>query len=105
MVRSGGSGSSCVQPPNMNAADNTQAVVGRRMCMGTSMPVHQACSCRFRSPSRSAPQAEQGILQDLGHRGRSEERRVGKECVSTCRSRWLTYAEKKKEPTVMINTN
>src|SRR3546814_17526866 len=22
---------------------------------------------------------------------RSEERRVGKECVSTCRSRWLTY--------------
>src|SRR3546814_17170041 len=24
--------------------------------------------------------------------GRSEERRVGKECVSTCRSRWLTIA-------------
>src|SRR3546814_14997999 len=23
--------------------------------------------------------------------GRSEERRVGKECVSTCRSRWRTY--------------
>src|SRR3546814_7193271 len=29
-------------------------------------------------------------------RGRSEERRVGKECVSTCRSRWSTYHEKKK---------
>src|SRR3546814_18089983 len=27
---------------------------------------------------------------------RSEERRVGKECVSTCRSRWSTYTEKKK---------
>src|SRR3546814_10921381 len=27
---------------------------------------------------------------------RSEERRVGKECVSTCRSRWSTYHEKKK---------
>src|SRR3546814_1438086 len=26
---------------------------------------------------------------DLG--GRSEERRVGKECVSTCRSRWSPY--------------
>src|SRR3546814_7171931 len=28
-----------------------------------------------------------------GHRqpGRSEERRVGKECVSTCRSRWSPY--------------
>src|SRR3546814_11325392 len=28
---------------------------------------------------------------------RSEERRVGKECVSTCRSRWAPYHEKKKQ--------
>src|SRR3546814_14732662 len=28
--------------------------------------------------------------------GRSEERRVGKECVSTCRSRWSTYHKKNK---------
>src|SRR3546814_9941704 len=27
----------------------------------------------------------------LGQEHRSEERRVGKECVSTCRSRWSTY--------------
>src|SRR3546814_20860038 len=27
---------------------------------------------------------------------RSEERRVGKECVSTCRSRWEPYHKKKK---------
>src|SRR3546814_16098807 len=27
---------------------------------------------------------------------RSEERRVGKECVSTCRSRWSQYRTKKK---------
>src|SRR3546814_18614194 len=27
---------------------------------------------------------------------RSEERRVGKECVSTCRSRWSPYHAKKK---------
>src|SRR3546814_9641538 len=26
-----------------------------------------------------------------GHMDRSEERRVGKECVSTCRSRWSPY--------------
>src|SRR3546814_13946361 len=32
-----------------------------------------------------------------GHQfGRSEERRVGKECVSTCRSRWSPYHQKKK---------
>src|SRR3546814_13092444 len=28
---------------------------------------------------------------------RSEERRVGKECVITCRSRWSPYHEKKNE--------
>src|SRR3546814_14081450 len=28
---------------------------------------------------------------------RSEERRVGKECVSTCRSRWSPYNKKKKK--------
>src|SRR3546814_13449405 len=27
----------------------------------------------------------------IGRNGRSEERRVGKECVSTCRSRWSPY--------------
>src|SRR3546814_19465775 len=28
---------------------------------------------------------------EINARNRSEERRVGKECVSTCRSRWSTY--------------
>src|SRR3546814_13016873 len=30
-----------------------------------------------------------------GYRTRSEERREGKECVSTCRSRWSPYHSKK----------
>src|SRR3546814_16846413 len=33
------------------------------------------------------------------HLTRSDERRVGKECVSTCRSRWSTYHEKKQTTT------
>src|SRR3546814_11777795 len=33
---------------------------------------------------------------------RSEERRVGKECVSTCRSRWSPYHYKKKQPRVSM---
>src|SRR3546814_4368543 len=33
--------------------------------------------------------------QDGRHPNRSEERRVGKECVSTCRSRWSPYHLKK----------
>src|SRR3546814_8765221 len=32
-----------------------------------------------------------GELDDRAAGGRSEERRVGKECVSTCRSRWSPY--------------
>src|SRR3546814_1297191 len=35
-------------------------------------------------------------LRDVKQSGRSEERRVGKECVSTCRSRWSPYPYKKK---------
>src|SRR3546814_12591870 len=31
---------------------------------------------------------------------RSEERRVGKECVSTCRSRWSPYNKKKKNTNI-----
>src|SRR3546814_18575916 len=34
---------------------------------------------------------------------RSEERRVGKECVSTCRSRWSPYRYKKKKSTIQYN--
>src|SRR3546814_12296466 len=40
------------------------------------------------------------ILQNislLNETRRSEERRVGKECVSTCRSRWATYHYKNKK--------
>src|SRR3546814_1617627 len=37
-------------------------------------------------------QATGGFLAEgADNAGRSEERRVGKECVSTCRSRWLPY--------------
>src|SRR3546814_15256186 len=35
---------------------------------------------------------------------RSEERRVGKECVSTCRSRWSPYHDKNKK-TKQIRTS
>src|SRR3546814_16945906 len=34
---------------------------------------------------------------------RSEERRVGKECVSTCRSRWSPAHYKKKKLTAQMN--
>src|SRR3546814_12340980 len=36
---------------------------------------------------------------------RSEERRVGKECVSTCTSRWWPYHSKKKNQTIHVSSN
>src|SRR3546814_12638563 len=39
------------------------------------------------------------------HGNRSAERRVGKECVRTCRSRWSPYhAKKKQTPAATITT-
>src|SRR3546814_14500616 len=47
------------------------------------------------------PVINQAIVRNWGIRRRvnlrSEERRVGKECVSTCRSRWSPYHSKKKK--------
>src|SRR3546814_16709085 len=39
------------------------------------------------------------FLPPFGCAARSEERRVGKECVSTCRSRWSPYPYKKQRYT------
>src|SRR3546814_11621098 len=39
----------------------------------------------------SAQRTTKGDARDDVGKGRSEERRVGKECVSTCRSRWSPY--------------
>src|SRR3546814_2947360 len=60
-----------------------------RLCMGT------------RRPSRRSKRLLANAANPSGRlkycvSGRSEERRVGKECVSTCRSRWSPYHYKKK---------
>src|SRR3546814_15482215 len=54
------------------------------------------------APSQFGSDAEQrrerDVLQELpGVPVRSEERRVGQECVSMCRSRWSPYHSKKKD--------
>src|SRR3546814_13199955 len=49
-------------------------------------------------PARSTYRG--GVKKAREHRDhtlRSEERRVGKECVSTCKSRWCAYNKKKKK--------
>src|SRR3546814_71866 len=44
-----------------------------------------------------------GFLDQIEELVRSEERRVGKECVSTCRARWSPYHEKKKKVHIQLN--
>src|SRR3546814_16177551 len=42
------------------------------------------------------------LLQFFRHPARSEERRVGKECVSKCRSWWSRSYSKKNKLTVIV---
>src|SRR3546814_17108162 len=51
---------------------------------------------RFLEADAAAPARTLGVFADEFDTGeRSEERRVGKECVRTCRSRWSPYPSKK----------
>src|SRR3546814_13472500 len=64
-----------------------------------SKPATRVCDCRIRPVSCAArgaagPRLRPGV--------RSEERRVGKECVRTCRSRWSPYHYKTKINTHII---
>src|SRR3546814_9759684 len=45
----------------------------------------------FRAGNEAAVTIEDEMNDDREPGDRSEERRVGKECVSTCRSRWSQY--------------
>src|SRR3546814_14905727 len=58
---------------------------GGNALIATSFHVMQRTS-RARLPDQFSPWF---VL--IGYNLRSEERRVGKECVSTCRSRWSPY--------------
>src|SRR3546814_6637393 len=56
----------------------------------TGPPSPELRAMEARSAFQRRVQADASV-EYLGHRARSEERRVGKECVSTCRSRWSPY--------------
>src|SRR3546814_16040966 len=60
--------------------------------------------CRSRSLHRKLRQPDHRHLLVLPV-PRSEERRVGKECVSTCRSRWSPYNSKNKTTKKSTKTN
>src|SRR3546814_14622817 len=62
-----------------------------------NLPVGAASAASFlRCPSRLKSSRLKPLLQEPGTAASSDERRVGKECVSTCRSRWSPYNSQKK---------
>src|SRR3546814_13142110 len=79
-------GATCLFTVNLARRDITLLVA---TCSSTSITSISVRSSTDTSPVPST---------DLGQRSiaRSEERRVGNECVSTCRSRWSPYHYKKK---------
>src|SRR3546814_12950345 len=65
--------------------------------LSVSLVVGNSSTKRQESPSR-------GNGRVTTDSNRSDERRVGKECVSTCRSRWAPYnIKKKKERNIVDN--
>src|SRR3546814_20056545 len=77
------------------SAANTPEAKTRARC-----PVCRKPTAAAHSPFCSQGCRDRDLLKWLGEgyriAGRSEERRVGKGCVSTCRSRWSPYHSKKK---------
>src|SRR3546814_13145978 len=62
----------------------------------SALTEHSTSLLRTVSQSQSELQAALVSQDEKRLTVRSEERRVGKECVSTCRSRWSPYHYKKK---------
>src|SRR3546814_4551912 len=71
----------CALPISFVLRDKTQRI-GRNPKTGVEVPI---------SPRRVLTFRASQSMRDRIAGTRSEERRVGKECVSTCRSRWSPY--------------
>src|SRR3546814_13425192 len=80
---------------------HTRALRTERQVIGYLRTCHaRQRSIPFIQKGVAAAQAAQllpGLDQHRRKTQRSEERRVGKECVSTCRSRWSPYHSKKNK--------
>src|SRR3546814_12391391 len=77
----------------------------RRVRIGTAMPDHRDVDFSYREWKwQNAHCMLFGRHPgEICRNSRSEARRVGKECVSTCRSRWSPYHLKKNKEIVMTS--
>src|SRR3546814_12394469 len=82
--------------PTKTVIYSGSGVFMRKTMLGVSLAaLIAATGCGEGADSVGAQTAELALspydVSSEALRGRSEERRVGKECVSTCRSRWSPY--------------
>src|SRR3546814_18838141 len=68
----------------------------RKLLQKSPDPRNLAGAARAPVPDQGPATSTHTGRWSLAVTSRSEERRVGKECVSTCRSRWSPYHSKKK---------
>src|SRR3546814_17019649 len=62
------------------------------------VPIPCGSGAPYSAPNEAYPTKDGWVMVAAYHpQRRSEERRVGQECVSTCRSRWSPYHSTKKE--------
>src|SRR3546814_1291276 len=66
-------------------------VTGVQTCALPISPIVSSITLFQENNMRASLDAEAGNNALAQRQQRSEERRVGKECVSTCRSRWSPY--------------
>src|SRR3546814_11525886 len=79
-------------PEGATAADGRD-YAGRVRSARDDVELFEAFLAHVRA-GEGASDAERALIRDVVDTrtvARSEERRVGKECVSTCRSRWSPY--------------
>src|SRR3546814_15760225 len=69
-------------------------ITGQEKPDSGSLRVGETVKLGYVDQSRDTLAADKNVWEEIS--GRSEERRVGKECVSTCISRWSPYHYKKK---------
>src|SRR3546814_14453282 len=81
-----------LQAAQMKGADQDWRGLRRQFSMGASARQNAASRKKVMPPVFSrVMEPIQSTKRTSLHEQRSEERRVGKECVSTCRSRWSPY--------------
>src|SRR3546814_12879923 len=72
------------QPVEMARQDRSKGSRRHRLAGMEAYVLAHVSEVRGDEPDPASAKIARGV-------GRSEERRVGKECVSTCRSRWSPY--------------